>query len=134
MSQQENLMRILRIIENEMGVSESEMTSKSRLRDNVWARYIFSQIANEYLYWTDRQIYSFLNIDRTSLLHCNFKHRQFLDNDKEYTHIYKKIYSVVADEISTMPKATPMTPKQIANVRMLNKRMLIGLEPVESIC
>lgn len=132
MNKFEELQRILRLINNELHVTEEEMTSKSRLRERVWARYIFCQLAKDYLYWTERQTYSYLHIDRTNMFHCQGKHIDLLNYDREYQYVFRNIMTALTDEIGEMPKARPLTQAEVNKIRLFNKGMLIGIDPVEN--
>jgi len=128
MNDQNNLQTILRVIENETGVSEIEMASKSRKQHIVWARYVFANLVEQYLYWTERQITSFLQKNRTMIFHYHFKHKQFMENDKDYIELYSRVLSLVSSALIASPPVAPLSRKEQKNVRLLNRAMLIGVE------
>ncbi len=134
MNQQDNLQTILRIIEDETGVNEFKLSSKARQREILWARYIFCRMAKDCLSWTERQIYTFVNIDRTSLIHVQYRHNRLMETNAEYMSYYSHVSRRFTKEMLENPQDKILNQRELGNIFKFNRGMLIGVELAEVRC
>jgi hypothetical protein len=124
----EELDRLLRVIQNETGVGQIELSSKSRLREVVQARYLFYHFAANYLSWTEKMITSYLGKNRTLIHHFKKMHMDLAGYDKDYSHLYYRIRKIMdIDQLVEEPKIRLTLAEEVRR-KLLNRRMLIGME------
>lgn len=128
----DRLIDLTKTIEAETGVSDMDMLSKSRKEEICRARYLFFYFSKTHLNWTERQVASYLKKNRTMYYHFQKRHDEYLQHNKEYQHIFHSIRKIMDVGFVPIPKQIILTKSEKLNQRLLNYRMLIGLEPIDN--